>query len=98
MALGGGTLVTSAYGDDPEWTRAFVAGVGCFTGRIYLGSAGSASEAPGSGIAMPQTLHGGPGRAGGGEELAGLAGLRPYLQKVALQGARASLQEIAAGI
>ena len=98
VALGGGTLVTSAYGDDPEWTRAFVAGVGSFTGRIYLGSAGSASEAPGSGIAMPQTLHGGPGRAGGGEELAGLAGLRPYLQKVALQGARSSLQEIASGI
>ena len=48
-----------------------------------------------TGMAMPQTLHGGPGRAGGGEELAGLAGLRPYLQKVALQGARAELQAIA---
>ncbi len=98
VALGGGTLVTSVYGDDPEWTRAFVAGVGSFTGRVYIGSAASAPEAPGSGIAMPQTLHGGPGRAGGGEELAGLAGLRPYLQKVALQGGRASLQEITAGI
>jgi len=94
VALGGGTLVTSAYGDDPAWTAAFVAGVGSFTGRIYLGSTASSTEAPGSGMAMPQTLHGGPGRAGGGEELAGLAGLRPYLQKVALQGARASLHDI----
>jgi oxepin-CoA hydrolase/3-oxo-5,6-dehydrosuberyl-CoA semialdehyde dehydrogenase len=98
VALAGGTLVTSAYGDDAGWTRDFVRGVGCFTGRIYLGSSASASEAPGSGIAMPQTLHGGPGRAGGGEELAGLAGLRPYLQKVAVQGARSALAELSAGL
>ncbi len=98
VAAGGGTLVTSIYSDDPAWTRGVVGGAGSFTGRIYIGSSASASEAPGSGMAMPQTLHGGPGRAGGGEELAGLAGLRPYLQKVALQGARASLQEIAAGV
>ncbi|MEO8505473.1 MAG: 3,4-dehydroadipyl-CoA semialdehyde dehydrogenase [Acidobacteriota bacterium] len=95
VALGGGTLVTSVYSDDSDWTTEFIRNTSPFTGRIYIGSAASAGEAPGSGMAMPQTLHGGPGRAGGGEELAGPAGLRPYLQKVALQGSRTELRAIA---
>ncbi len=88
VALGGGTLVTSVYADDMDWLARFTPECGPYTGRIYIGSEGSAEMAPGSGIALPQTLHGGPGRAGGGEELGGLAGVRPYLQRVALQGAR----------
>jgi len=88
VALGGGTLVTSVYGDDMDWLARFTPECAPYTGRIYIGSEGSAEVAPGSGIALPQTLHGGPGRAGGGEELAGLVGVRPYLQRVALQGAR----------
>jgi oxepin-CoA hydrolase/3-oxo-5,6-dehydrosuberyl-CoA semialdehyde dehydrogenase len=88
VALAGGTLVTSVYGDDPGWIADFVAAAGPTTGRVYIGSAGSAEAAPGSGIALPQSLHGGPGRAGGGEELGGMAGLRLYLQRVALQGSR----------
>jgi oxepin-CoA hydrolase/3-oxo-5,6-dehydrosuberyl-CoA semialdehyde dehydrogenase len=87
-ALGGGTLVTSAYSDDAAWAAELVALGAGGTGRIYLGSEGSAAEAPGSGAALPQTLHGGPGRAGGGEELGGLVGLKLYLQRVAVQGAR----------
>ena len=94
VALGGGTLVTSVYGDDEGWLGTFLAGAGPTTGRVYIGSAGSAAEAPGSGIALPQTLHGGPGRAGGGAELAGLAGLEPYLQKVALQGERGLVERL----
>ena len=88
VALGGGTLVTSAYTDDAGWAGDFVARGGGETGRIYLGSESSAEVAPGSGAALPQTLHGGPGRAGGGEELGGLVGVKLYLQRVAVQGAK----------
>lgn len=88
VALGGGTLVTSAYTDDAGWAGDFVARGGGDTGRIYIGSEPSAEVAPGSGAALPQTLHGGPGRAGGGEELGGLVGVKLYLQRVAVQGAK----------
>jgi len=88
VALGGGTLVTSVYGDDVEWLGEFVSNVAPTTGRIYVGSRESAEVAPGSGAAFPQALHGGPGRAGGGQELGGLVGLELYLQRVAVQGAR----------
>ena len=88
VALGGGTLVTSAYTDDTAWAGDFVARGGGETGRIYIGSESSAADAPGSGAALPQTLHGGPGRAGGGEELGGLVGVKLYLQRVAVQGSK----------
>ncbi|HEX2251769.1 MAG TPA: 3,4-dehydroadipyl-CoA semialdehyde dehydrogenase [Thermoanaerobaculia bacterium] len=95
VALAGGTLVTSVYGDDRAWIGDFLAGAGHATGRVYLGTETSAADAPGSGIALPQTLHGGPGRAGGGEELGGLVGVRLYLQRVALQGARSLVDDLA---
>ncbi len=94
VAWGGGTLVTSVYGDDPAWLQTFLAQVGSTTGRLYVGSAGSAAEAFGSGAALPQTQHGGPGRAGGGAELGGMVGLRFYLQRVALQGSRPLIDEL----
>lgn len=87
-ALGGGTLVTSAYTDDTAWVADFVTRGGGATGRVYIGSESSAADAPGSGAALPQTLHGGPGRAGGGEELGGLVGVKLYLQRVAVQGSK----------
>jgi hypothetical protein len=46
-------------------------------------------------VALPQTLHGGPGRAGGGEELGGAAGLRLYMQRLALQGSRVMVDAVA---
>ncbi|MGB6642080.1 MAG: 3,4-dehydroadipyl-CoA semialdehyde dehydrogenase, partial [Thermoanaerobaculia bacterium] len=64
-ALAGGTLVTSIYDDQPAWIGELVSRAGSTTGRIYVGSEGAAAEAPGSGVAFPQTLHGVPGRAGG---------------------------------
>ena len=94
VALGDGTLVTSVYSDDSAWVGDFLAHGGGATGRIYVGSEGSAAEAPGSGAALPQTLHGGPGRAGGGEELGGLVGLKLYLQRVAVQGSKALVDSI----
>jgi acyl-CoA reductase-like NAD-dependent aldehyde dehydrogenase len=92
VALGGGTLLTSAYTDDAAWLGDFVAAVGGVTGRVYVGS--SASEGFGSGAALPGSTHGGPGRAGGGEELGGQRGLAPYFQRVALQGDRAVIDQI----
>jgi oxepin-CoA hydrolase/3-oxo-5,6-dehydrosuberyl-CoA semialdehyde dehydrogenase len=88
VALGGGTLVNSIYSDDSAWAGDFLAHGGGATGRVYIGSGGSAADAPGSGAALPQTLHGGPGRAGGGEELGGPVGLKLYLQRVAVQGSK----------
>ncbi len=95
MAMGGGTLVTSVYSDDAGWIGEFLARGATATGRVYLGSEASAAEGPGSGAALPQTLHGGPGRAGGGEELGGLVGVKLYLQRVAIQGSRALVDELA---
>jgi oxepin-CoA hydrolase/3-oxo-5,6-dehydrosuberyl-CoA semialdehyde dehydrogenase len=95
VGLGGGTLVNSVYGDDHAWLGDYLAGAGSTTGRIYLGSESAAGAAPGSGVALPQTLHGGPGRAGGGEELGGVSGLRLYMQRLALQGSRVSVDAVA---
>jgi 3,4-dehydroadipyl-CoA semialdehyde dehydrogenase len=95
VALGGGTLVTSVYSDDAAWAGAFFTGAASTTGRIYWGSEAAAPEAPGSGIVLPQVLHGGPGRAGGGEEVGGIVGVRPYLQRVAVQGSKPLLEELA---
>ncbi|MFL6200124.1 MAG: 3,4-dehydroadipyl-CoA semialdehyde dehydrogenase [Thermoanaerobaculia bacterium] len=95
MALGGGTLVTSVYSDDSGWIGDFLARGASATGRVYVGSQASVGETPGSGAALPQTLHGGPGRAGGGEELGGLVGLRLYLQRLAIQGSKSLVDELA---
>ena len=93
VALAEGTLVTSAYSNDGDWLRDLLAAAGSSTGRFYVGSDGS--EGAGSGACFPQSLHGGPGRAGGGAELGGLRGLAPYLQRVAIQGHRALVDHIA---
>jgi 3,4-dehydroadipyl-CoA semialdehyde dehydrogenase len=97
VALGNGMLVTSAYSNDGDWLRGFVHAGGAQSGRLYIGSDASAAEAPGSGVAMPQMLHGGPGRAGGGEELGGMVGVRLYMQRLAVQGARAVVDGLTAG-
>ena len=66
-----------------------------YHGRIYIGSEKVAGQTMGPGTVLPQLLHGGPGHAGGGEELGGLRGLQLYSQRVALQGDRALLDSIA---
>lgn len=88
VALGGGTLVTAVYGDDEEWIQTALENGGAWTGRMYIGSEKMAEQALGSGLALPQSQHGGPGRAGGGAELGAERGLGLYLQRVALQGYR----------
>ena len=94
VARGGGTLVTSLYGNDAQWLSEVLAGVAPHTGRVYVASNDSAGF--GSGAVLPQGNHGGPGRAGGGAELGGLAGLDPYLQRIAVQGDRALIEPLLA--
>ncbi|OUU20721.1 MAG: hypothetical protein CBC13_10115 [Planctomycetia bacterium TMED53] len=89
---GAGTLVTSIYSDSDEWVHDFLRRGGSYSGRFYLGSERMAAQAPGSGLALPSSLHGGPGRAGGGEELGGLRALDLYSQRIALQGSKRTVE------
>ncbi|HEX3345789.1 MAG TPA: 3,4-dehydroadipyl-CoA semialdehyde dehydrogenase, partial [Polyangiaceae bacterium] len=95
VAWGGGGLVSSVYSDDKDFVRDFVLGVAPFNGRVTIGTSKTASQALPPGTVMPQLLHGGPGRAGGGEELGGRRGLALYMQRVALQGDRALVEAVA---
>jgi oxepin-CoA hydrolase/3-oxo-5,6-dehydrosuberyl-CoA semialdehyde dehydrogenase len=86
---GGGGLCASAYSDERAFVEALVAGIAPWHGRIWLGSEKTMGQATPPGAVLPATIHGGPGRAGGGEELGGMRGLHPYLQRTAIQGDRA---------
>src|SRR2546430_2374669 len=86
VARGDGCLVSSAYSDDRDWVGKFVSAAAPWAGRLYLGSSKMASQSPGPGTALPQLLHGGPGRAGGGGELGGGPGLRPSPPRFAPEG------------
>jgi len=94
VALGGGSLVASVYGDDAAWLAEVLEELAGWNGRIYIGSTGVAGAALGSGMVLPMLLHGGPGRAGNGAELAGLAGLRLYQRRAAVQGDPALLERL----
>jgi oxepin-CoA hydrolase/3-oxo-5,6-dehydrosuberyl-CoA semialdehyde dehydrogenase len=94
VALGGGSLVTSLYSDDRDFIAAYLAEGASTSGRLYLGSEKVAAQLPGSGVVMPQLVHGGPGRAGGGQELGDWRGLALYLQRVALSGDRAMIERL----
>ncbi len=86
VARGGGSLACSVFSDDLDWCRQVVPGVAPYTGRIYWGSAKVFDQGVGHGAVMPSLVHGGPGKAGGGEELGGERGLRFYWQRTAVQG------------
>jgi oxepin-CoA hydrolase/3-oxo-5,6-dehydrosuberyl-CoA semialdehyde dehydrogenase len=94
VVAGGGGLVSSVYSDDKALVRAIVLGIAPFHGRVTIGSSKIASQAIPPGTVLPQLVHGGPGRAGSGEELGGRRGLAFYMQRVALQGDRALLDAI----
>jgi oxepin-CoA hydrolase/3-oxo-5,6-dehydrosuberyl-CoA semialdehyde dehydrogenase len=91
---GQGGLVCSGYTDDRAFASTLVLGIASAHGRVFLGSAKIAEQAPGPGTVLPQMIHGGPGRAGGGEELGGLRGLGFYSQRCAVQGDRPMLEAI----
>jgi 3,4-dehydroadipyl-CoA semialdehyde dehydrogenase len=89
---GAGMLVGSVYSDDRAFVTDMIFGLSPYHGRLYFGSEKIADQTPGPGTVLPQSIHGGPGRAGGGEELGGLRGLAFYSQRTALQGARPILE------
>jgi 3,4-dehydroadipyl-CoA semialdehyde dehydrogenase len=86
VARGEGSLVASVYSNDSAFLETSALALGPWTGRIWLGSDKMAEQSLPPGMVLPQMIHGGPGRAGGGEELGGVRGLAFYLQRVALQG------------
>ena len=71
-----------------------VLGLAPYHGRVFMGSAKIAEQSPGPGTVLPQLVHGGPGRAGGGEELGGVRGLAFYMQRVALEGSRPLIEKL----
>ncbi|MEZ6013883.1 MAG: 3,4-dehydroadipyl-CoA semialdehyde dehydrogenase [Planctomycetota bacterium] len=91
-ARGEGSLVCSVYSNDADWTERAVLGLAPFHGRVWIGSDKSADQALPPGMVLPGMVHGGPGRAGGGEELGGLRGLDFYTQRVAVQGFKGLLE------
>ena len=95
-AWGGGGLVASVYSDDKDFLEGLVIELAPWNGRIAVGSSKIAAQAIPPGTVLPQLVHGGPGRAGPGEELGGRRGLALYMQRTALQGDRA-LVEVLAG-
>jgi oxepin-CoA hydrolase/3-oxo-5,6-dehydrosuberyl-CoA semialdehyde dehydrogenase len=95
--LGGGGLVASVYSNDKAWSDAVVLGIAPWHGRIWVGSDRTAGQAVPPGTVLPASLHGGPGRAGGGAELGGLRGLEPYLQRTAVQGFQGFLEKLGGG-
>ena len=96
VARGNGGLVCSIYSEDTAFLEEAVAGIAPWHGRIYLGHP-KIELSPGPGTVLPQLVHGGPGRAGGGEELGGRRALAFYLQRVALEGSRPVIQGLAKG-
>ena len=85
-----GTLVTA----DPTLAREFILGAARAHGRIQILNEESSKESTGHGSPLPQLLHGGPGRAGGGEELGGLRAVKHYLQRTAVQGSPTMLASV----
>ncbi len=81
-----GSLVASIITRDPSVAREFALNAGTFHGRLYFNNRDSMAESTGHGAPLPHMVHGGPGRAGGGEELGGIRAVLHYMQRTAVQG------------
>jgi oxepin-CoA hydrolase/3-oxo-5,6-dehydrosuberyl-CoA semialdehyde dehydrogenase len=92
--LGKGSLVCSITTNDTNIARDFVLNAATHHGRILVLNRASAKESTGHGSPMPMLVHGGPGRAGGGEEMGGKRGVMHYLQRTAIQGSPTMLTAI----
>ncbi len=91
---GCGSLVTSLVTHDTDVARDVVMGTAAFNGRIYINDRDSMGESTGHGSPLPHMVHGGPGRAGGGEEMGGVRGVEHYMQRTAIQGSPEMLTRI----
>lgn len=92
--MGKGSLVCSIVTANNNIAKEFVIGAACMHGRILILNADCAKESTGHGSPMPLLTHGGPGRAGGGEEMGGKRGVFHYLQRTAIQGSPTTLTHI----
>lgn len=92
--LGKGSLVSTIVTDDYKEARQYVIGASTHHGRILVLNNECAKENTGHGSPLPLLVHGGPGRAGGGEEMGGLRGVKHYLQRTAIQGSPTTLTEV----
>lgn len=84
--MGKGSLVCSIITNDMKIAEQFVLGAASMHGRILVLNEACSKESTGHGSPMPLLTHGGPGRAGGGEEMGGIRGIKHYLQRTAIQG------------
>ena len=91
---GKGSLCSSITTADDKIARQYVVGAATHHGRILVLNEACAKESTGHGSPMPMLTHGGPGRAGGGEEMGGMRGVMHYLQRTAIQGSPTTLTEI----
>ena len=94
VAQGQGCLVSSVYADDRAWFGEFLFAAAPWNGRIVATNNKVADQGLPPGMVLPNQVHGGPGRAGGGEELGGLRGLDFYTNRVAVQGDLGALRKI----
>ena len=92
---GKGSLVMSLFTHDTKVAEEFVMGSASFHGRVAIIDRDSAKESTGHGTPLPGLVHGGPGRAGGGEEMGGIRGVLHYMQRTALQGSPRMLSAVA---
>ncbi|MCT4628342.1 phenylacetic acid degradation bifunctional protein PaaZ [Winogradskyella sp.] len=92
--MGKGSLVSSIVTNDDAIAKDYVVNAASHHGRILVLNRENAKESTGHGSPLPTLVHGGPGRAGGGEEMGGMRGVKHYLQRTAIQGTPTTLTEI----
>jgi oxepin-CoA hydrolase/3-oxo-5,6-dehydrosuberyl-CoA semialdehyde dehydrogenase len=92
---GKGSLALSLFTHDTATARDFVLGAGAYHGRMVIIDRTNAKESTGHGSPLPVLTHGGPGRAGGGEEMGGVRGVKHYMQRTAIQSSPAIIAAIA---
>ena len=91
---GRGSLCLSLFTHSPEAARDFIQGAAAFHGRMLVLNRDNAAESTGHGSPLPVLVHGGPGRAGGSEEMGGVRGVKHYMQRTALQSTPAMIAAI----
>ena len=92
--MGKGSLVSSIVTNDDNIAKEYTVSAATHHGRILILNRESAKQSTGHGSPLPNLIHGGPGRAGGGEEMGGVRGVKHYLQRCAIQGSPTSLTEV----